>query len=88
MIVERYYRCYLMHDGHISRPADVFSFDDADAIDQAAEILSTAIHTSIEVWRGKEHVATVNRSDMVAAADRDVSVRPLARESSRRTMHE
>lgn len=73
MIRERYYRCYLIEDDRIVRPQDVFSYDNAGAIEQAEEILATTHYLSIEVWRGHECVATVNKAAAPVASDRDKS---------------
>jgi hypothetical protein len=66
MIRERYYRCYLLRDDHVARHEDVFSYDDLGAIEKAEGILAGAEHLSIEVWRGRQHVATVNKNIALA----------------------
>lgn len=70
MIRERYYRCYFFRDGQLVRDEDVYSHDDAGAVDQA-ELFAAVNYSSIEIWRGHEHVATIKNALAVRFQDRD-----------------
>ena len=59
----QYYRCYFMREGRIVAYEDVFSYDDDRAIEKAREILSGESYPTIELWRGKELVAVLERDN-------------------------
>ena len=59
----RYYRCYFIQDDRIVGYEDVFSHDDDGAIERAREILRDKTHRTIELWRGKERVAVLEKVD-------------------------
>ena len=65
-IRERYYRCYFMKDDRIVGYQNVFSHDDDGAIDKAREILRDESQRTIELWRGKERVAVLEKDNFLA----------------------
>ena len=72
-IQERYYRCYFMRDDHIVTFENIFSFDDDEAVKKARAHLSKRSYLSIELWRGKQFIATLTN-------DGAAFPRPMARE--------
>lgn len=58
---ERYYRCYFICDDHIVGHEDVFDHDDDYAIEKARKLLEAASYTALELWRGKECIAKLEK---------------------------
>ena len=59
---ERYYRCYFVSNDHIFGYRHVLSEDDVSAIESLEEILAATEYLSVELWRGKECVAKLDKS--------------------------
>jgi hypothetical protein len=59
----RYYRCYFIQADRIVGHEDVFSADDDSAIEKARELLNAGTLRKIELWRGKERVAILEKDD-------------------------
>jgi hypothetical protein len=65
-----------LKDEHIVGYEDVFSHDDDEAIEKARAILSVSDSLTLEVWRGTERVAKLER-------DADASVGNSAEDVSK-----
>jgi hypothetical protein len=61
LVKERYYRCYFISNDHVVGYKDVFSHDDVGAIEKLGEISVVTEHLSVELWRGKECVAKIDK---------------------------
>ena len=58
-----YYRCYFIQDDRIVGHEDVYSRDDDGAIEKARELLNAGTLRMIELWRGKERVAVLEKDN-------------------------
>jgi hypothetical protein len=56
-------RCYFIQADRIVGHEDVFSADDDSAIEKARELLNAGTLRKIELWRGKERVAVLEKDD-------------------------
>ena len=66
-----YYRCYFTKDDRIVGYVNIFAENDDEAIDQSRKILSAARYLSVELWRGTECVATLEK-EAPETSDRDL----------------
>jgi hypothetical protein len=60
-VQERYYRCYFISNDHIVGYKNVFSDDDVGALEKLGDILAATEHLSVELWRGTECVAKLDK---------------------------
>jgi hypothetical protein len=56
-----YYRCYFTKNDHIVAVEAVFAADDDGAIERARTLLAAAEFLSMELWRGAECVAKLDK---------------------------
>jgi hypothetical protein len=54
------YRGYFMKDNHIVAPTVIEATDDAEALRNAGELLSTSESPRIEVWQGFRNVGALS----------------------------
>jgi hypothetical protein len=60
-VQDRYYRCYFISNDHIFGYKNVFSNEDVSAIEKLGEILAATKCLSVELWRGEECVAKLDK---------------------------
>ena len=59
----RYYRCYFIQNDRIVDYEDIFSAEDGEAIEEARELLNAGTRRTIELWKGKERVAVLEKDN-------------------------
>jgi hypothetical protein len=64
---ERYYRCYFIRNDRIARHEDVYCYEDEGAIEKVREILAASEYLSVELWRGKDCIARLDKPHPAAA---------------------
>jgi hypothetical protein len=64
-----YYRCYFMKNDHVIALEEIFSDDDDAAIETARAILASAKFLSLELWRGAERVAKLDKEEHHSSED-------------------
>ena len=60
-VQERYYRCYFISNDHVVGYENVFSHDDAGAIEKLRRVLAATEHLFVELWRGKKCVSKLDK---------------------------
>jgi hypothetical protein len=64
-----YYRCYFTQNDHVIAHEEIFCDDDDAAIEKARAILASAKFMSLELWRGAECVAKLDKEEAHSSDD-------------------
>ena len=64
---KRYYRCYFLKDDHIVGFEEFIGDSNVDAIEKARALLAHVENLTVELWRGSERIAAIDRSGAIPA---------------------